>query len=243
MRDNVRVNWTTNLAARAIEGLRLQREGFGLLGRMGPSIVFRDVNYQVLQGVFIPQPVSEALVDVLLKAAVNTTRPTIVDVGTGCGAIAISFANERPDAKVLATDVSNRAIRCARRNASTLGARSVEFMRGSLLRPVPKRYMGQIDAIASNLPYVPADVGATAPAPSAARTYMSRSPLELPTALAQAAQTYLVEGGSLFIQIFESQLDRFLRATSHLQYRSRFVTRPTDSRSVIVTLVRERDQR
>jgi release factor glutamine methyltransferase len=228
----------SDLAAQAIEAIQLQREGFGLRAHMGPSITFRNVTYQVTRGVFVPQPVSEQLVEGVLDAISQAARPTIVDVGTGCGAIALSVARERPDALVIATDASSRATKCARINASTMGLRTVEFKRGSLLRPLPKGYMGKVNAIASNLPYVPHHVGAAAPSPSATRSYTSRDPLRLPIALAVAARPYLLEGGYLLTQLFEYQIDSFASAVAALQYGSMTIMRPSGSRSAIVSLTR-----
>ena len=83
-----------------------------------------------------------------------TDRPRIVDVGTGSGCIAVSLAAERPDATVVATDVSGPALAVAARNAARLvpGAR-IAFVRGDLLAAF--RADAAFDLVAANPPYVP----------------------------------------------------------------------------------------
>jgi release factor glutamine methyltransferase len=79
-------------------------------------------------------------------------RPHIVDVGTGCGAIALALATHLPTARLTATDVSPAALDLARRNADTLGlSEHVGFVLGDLLSPLE----GPADIIVANLPYIP----------------------------------------------------------------------------------------
>ena len=63
------------------------------------------------------------LVEAALGLLEDTSRPVVVDVGTGTGAIALAIADERSDAVVLATDLSPAAVALARRNADRLGLR------------------------------------------------------------------------------------------------------------------------
>lgn len=88
----------------------------------------------------------------------------VADVGTGSGCIACSVAHERPDARVIAVDVSPQAVDLARRNASDLGLSDrVKVLSGDLLEPVPARFAGKLDAVVSNPPYVPTAVLANLP--------------------------------------------------------------------------------
>ena len=104
--------------------------------------------------VLIPRPETEVLVEHALRAVAAAPRPRIVDVGTGSGCIGISLAAERPDATVVATDLSPAALGVAAGNASRLipGAR-VAFVRGDLLAPF--RDGAGFDLVVSNPPYVP----------------------------------------------------------------------------------------
>ena len=85
----------------------------------------------------------------------------VVDVGTGSGNIACAIASERPDARVLALDVSSAAIALARENAASLGLGGrVTIVRGDLVSTVRARSM---DLIVSNPPYLPRAVLKTLP--------------------------------------------------------------------------------
>lgn len=106
----------------------------------------------VNQSVLIPRPETEIMVDIIKSFA--TPMTTIVDIGTGSGAIAATLALETPSL-VLATDTDARALAVARQNAETLGA-TVAFFQGHLfakvaehLSPVPAHLI-----IAANLPYL-----------------------------------------------------------------------------------------
>lgn len=69
-------------------------------------------------GVLIPRPETEELVEVMLKEVPSGAR--ILDIGTGSGCIAISLSKMLPDAKVTAWDISDTALRIARRNNEAL---------------------------------------------------------------------------------------------------------------------------
>src|SRR5437762_3360305 len=101
--------------------------------------------------VMAPRPASEALVEAAV-ARVGNARARVADVGTGSGAIAVSIALRAPAAEVWASDLSECAVRIARRNAERHGvADRVHVVQGDLLDPLP----GSLDVIAANLPYLP----------------------------------------------------------------------------------------
>jgi release factor glutamine methyltransferase len=121
---------------------RLRREPVAyIVGRRG----FRHLDLTVDRRVLIPRPETELLVEVALER-----RPaTLLDVGTGSGAIALAVAGELPDCEVTATDTSPRALEVARANAARLGlAGRVRFAEGSL--PAGEEF----DLVLANLPYV-----------------------------------------------------------------------------------------
>jgi release factor glutamine methyltransferase len=84
-------------------------------------------------------------------------RPTIVELCTGSGAVAIALATEIPTARILATDVSWRALRVARANALAHAvAGRVAFLRGNLWQAVNGQApAGSVDLVVANPPYVP----------------------------------------------------------------------------------------
>jgi release factor glutamine methyltransferase len=121
---------------------RLRREPVAyIVGRKG----FRRLDLSVDSRVLVPRPETELLVEVALEL-----RPrTVLDVGTGSGAIALAIADELPGCEVTATDTSERALEVARANAERLGlAGRVRFLPGS----VPAE--GDFDLVLANLPYV-----------------------------------------------------------------------------------------
>ncbi len=113
---------------------------------------FRRLTLAVHPGVFIPRPETEMLVEAALDLLEATSRPMVVDVGTGTGAIALAIADERPDAVVLATDLSRAAVALAHHNAERLGLR-IEVRLGDLLQPI-RASAGRIDLVVSNPPYL-----------------------------------------------------------------------------------------
>jgi release factor glutamine methyltransferase len=106
---------------------------------------FRHVELTVDPRVLVPRPETELLVEVGLSLPVGAS---VVDVGTGSGAIALALKQERPDLCVVGTDVSADALAVARGNAARLGL-DVEFEEGDLMAGVDG-----CDAVLCNPPYV-----------------------------------------------------------------------------------------
>ncbi|MDG6224272.1 MAG: peptide chain release factor N(5)-glutamine methyltransferase [Candidatus Thermoplasmatota archaeon] len=123
--------------------------------------VFMGRRYIVNNHTLIPTPETFLLVDLardhIASIALKNYRPIIVDVGTGCGNIAISIALENPDAEVYAIDISPDALEVAKLNVQRYGLDDrVHIIEGDLLSPI--REMGlssKIDMIVCNPPYIP----------------------------------------------------------------------------------------
>ncbi len=105
--------------------------------------------FKVDRRALIPRPETELLVELGIAAVKRFSEPRVVDIGTGCGAVAISVALEA-GLPVTATDVSAEALALARENACLLGAR-VYLVQADLLCGL----IGPIDMLLANLPYVP----------------------------------------------------------------------------------------
>lgn len=112
---------------------------------------FRGVDLNVSPAVLVPRPETEELVTLALERAPPGGR--VLDLGTGSGAIAIALALERPDLRVLATDVSADALAVAARNVARHGlGERVELRQGSWWEPLART--GSFDLVCSNPPYV-----------------------------------------------------------------------------------------
>jgi len=102
----------------------------------------------------IPRSETELLVEeVLKKLAIGEPKASrLVDVGTGSGILAITFALEQPELEVVAADISDDALALAQENAERLGvSKRIAFRRSDLLDQID----GSFDWIVANLPYIP----------------------------------------------------------------------------------------
>jgi release factor glutamine methyltransferase len=110
------------------------------------SVSFCGLEVAVEPGVYVPRWQSEPLA---LRAAERLPANGVaVDVCTGAGAIAMTLMARRPRARVVATDLDERAVACARRNG-------VDAHRGDLLAPLPRALEGRVDVVVGVVPYVP----------------------------------------------------------------------------------------
>ena len=127
---------------------------------------FRRLMLAVRRGVFIPRPETEVVIEHALAAIEGIGEPVVVDVGTGTGAIALAVKDERPDARVMAIDISTEAIALALENSASLHL-EIAVVQGDLLDPMPKELLGGVDLVVSNPPYV--DAQALPPLPREVR--------------------------------------------------------------------------
>ena len=112
---------------------------------------FYGRTFIVNKGVFIPRPETERMVDVAIGMLEDTNRPSILDIGTGSGCIAISLAKEIPGSKITAIDISTVALEVAKINADIHHA-AVHFEEMDFLMNL---YNKKFDMIISNPPYIP----------------------------------------------------------------------------------------
>lgn len=127
---------------------------------------FYGRNFIVTPDVLIPRPETEQIIDTVLNLAgiaylpgVKPTpralppHPVICDIGTGSGCIAITIKKEFPEAKVYATDISEKALKIAQKNAKNLSA-SIRIIISHLAEKVNNSGIPNPDVIIANLPYV-----------------------------------------------------------------------------------------
>lgn len=166
--------------------------------------------------------------------------PRVLEVGCGTGCVALSIAQERPAARVVATDISPVAVALARRNcdALSLGER-VDIREGDLVAPAMPDGRGAFDVLVSNPPYIPTEVMATLPRevadfePSLALDGGADG-LDVFRRLVAAAPAVLRPGGLLACELHETALDdaadicrrsgmRDVRVVEDLAHRPRIV--------------------
>jgi release factor glutamine methyltransferase len=123
---------------------------------------FWSLSLRVRPGVLVPRPETELVVELALTHLPSSGAATVLDLAAGSGAIALAVASERPQCRVIATDVSATAIDVARENAARLELDGrVEFRAGSWFAPVPDQ---AFDLIMSNPPYIADDDSRVEPA-------------------------------------------------------------------------------
>ena len=138
---------------RNLESKRLSGEPIAyLVGKRG----FHDIELYVAPGVLIPRPETEILVEIALREIQTLNRPaSILDLGTGSGAIALAIAHSAPQTIVTATDQSLEALAIAKMNAEQLGfSDRVQFAQGSWYEALKEAI--PFDVILSNPPYIAA---------------------------------------------------------------------------------------
>jgi release factor glutamine methyltransferase len=174
--------------------------------------------------VLVPRPDTETLVDEALArlppatdaaaadaaaADAATAAPRkvrVAEIGTGSGAIAVAIAKARPDAEVVAGDISPGALEVARANAQRHAA-PILFVEGDLDRPL--RPHAPFDAVVANLPYIPsAEIDALAPEVRAEPRLAldgGADGLDLVRRLVAVAPELLVPGGALALEVGAGQ--------------------------------------
>jgi len=190
---------------------------------------FWSLPFAVYPGVLIPRPETELIVEKVIElsskrkkssAKMNKTTEIFADIGTGSGNIAISVAKELPEAEIIASDTSRKALRVARLNAQNLRVRNVIFAQGSLFVPLDRfKLQGKCDFIVSNPPYIARKDWETLQPeirdfePKRALV-AGKTGLEIIRKLVKGASKYLKRGGYLVFEIGYDQKEEVLRLFS-----------------------------
>lgn len=168
---------------------------------------FAGVRIQVAAGVFVPRRRSEVL---LQQSLAHLPRHgLLVELCCGAAPVATAIAGARADATVFASDNDPAAVACARLNLDPLGGRAE---RGDMAEAVPEAYVGRVDVLVANAPYVPTDeIGLM---PSEARLHEPTEALDggpdgttLQDRVAAAARPLLSPTGVVIIETSRRQAD------------------------------------
>lgn len=180
---------------------------------------FRHIVLRCEEGVLIPRPETEILVDAALEvvdaAGEDTDAPTrVLEIGTGTGCIALSIATERPGTQVVATDLSPAAVALATRNRDALGLEdAVDIVECDLASGVDPELMGTFDVLVTNPPYIPTAVLAEQ-VPAEVKDHEPElaldggaDGLDVFRRILDLAPSALKPGGLLAVELFEGHLD------------------------------------
>lgn len=188
--------------AQALDLLEKRLSGYPLQYLLG-EVEFFGLPLRVREGVLIPRPETEGLVELALGLPLPP-RPRILDVGTGTGAIALALKRHLPQAEVFATDIDEKALALAQENAQRLGL-EVAFLRASLTGGLKG-----LDAVVSNPPYLPEAYRQVAPKELAFENpqalYAGKEGLDVARPLAAEAWEALRPGGWLLLELAPENL-------------------------------------
>lgn len=167
---------------------------------------FRDMNLEVKEGVLIPRPETEELVEWIV--AETRDNASILDIGTGSGAIAIALNREIKNSRVWAMDISHEALDIARGNGKRY-APDVTFVEGDALCDFSTLFDNKFEVVVSNPPYIPqADIVSMRKnvvdyEPATALFVPDNDPLLFYRSIAQTSKKMLNKGGRLYFEIYE----------------------------------------
>ncbi len=163
-------------------------------------------------GTFLPRRESEGLARTALEQVSPRPSPRVIDLGTGCGAIALTIASGAPSAHVLATDLEREPLRWVRRNANRLGlSRRVDVAVSNLFDQLPAPWRAGVDLVVGNIPHVPAADFERA-ADTGAEGYVGgdQDGLGLYRRLLSEAPPVLARDGAICLQLRSDQVDPLL---------------------------------
>ena len=191
---------------RIIRELRAWRPVQYVIGRAD----FDGLSLEVAEGVLIPRPETEELVEWIASECQKDAR--ILDVGTGSGCIAIALGCRLAQSCVWALDISSEALNIARRNSKKY-APKVEFLQGDALADFSTLVAEKLDVVVSNPPYIPQSDeptmrrNVTDYEPATALFVEDSDSLIFYRSIARNARKMLKPGGKLYYEIYELYAD------------------------------------
>jgi release factor glutamine methyltransferase len=202
--------------------------------------------FVVTKDVLIPRPETELLVDEVVRLASTSglSAPMILDVGTGCGNIAVTLASLMRGAALFAVDISAGALDVAKENAKRLGVEDrIVFLQGDLFEPVTDLDV-TFDCIVSNPPYVGTDeIHAMDPCVAAFEPpialFAGRDGLDMIRKIVESAPLFLKPGGILSLEIGYRQAVKVKRLMESRGFSKVTTVRDLDRHCRTITGTRE----
>jgi release factor glutamine methyltransferase len=201
-RPQLIVSASLSLAEEARRGYRHlidQRVGGAPVAYLTGAREFWSMNLKITPAVLVPRPETETLVELALALVGPDQRRSILDLGTGSGAIALAIARERPHARITGADISPAALGVAHENSRALDLPQITWRQGSWFEAVPGE---RFDIVVANPPYIAAcdpALHALAAEPALALT-SGPTGLEALAAIIEEADPHLEPGGTLLLE-------------------------------------------
>jgi release factor glutamine methyltransferase len=173
------------------------------------TVQFGPIELRTTSAALIPRPETERLWEICTERLAEFAAPTIIDLCTGSGNLALALRHALPESVVYATDLSGDALDLARRNATDLGL-DVTLLQGDLFAPLPGALRGSVDLIVANPPYIsegeflalPTEVASHEPEMA---LVAGADGLDVLRRIAQEAVDWLRPGGLVACEIGETQ--------------------------------------
>ena len=198
-----------------------------ILGEWG----FRRLTLRTDARALIPRPETEIVVERCLALLKGRDAPTVLDVGTGSGAIALAIADEHPGARVTATDTSTDALALARENAERTGL-AITLERSDVLAAFPA---GPWALVVSNPPYVdPDDLLDLMPDVRDWEPHVALIGRGATEAVINGAAKTLVPGGALVLEVGDGQAERVAARLERARYATVRITADLAGRDRVV---------
>jgi release factor glutamine methyltransferase len=193
--------------------LEMRKRGMPLAYIIGTK-EFWSLDFKVGRGVLIPRPETEGLVKKILDLYYGNEE-LIIDMGTGCGNIALSAAKELPETRVVGLDISEKAVSYAKKNSRYHHLDNVRFIQGDMFGPLSRSVLKKrCGIIVCNPPYVTEKEWLTLDPqirkfePKQALV-SSQDGYEFINQLIYQAPEYLRPGGYLIFEIGKGQEEKF----------------------------------
>jgi release factor glutamine methyltransferase len=197
-----------------------------VLGEWG----FRRLTLKTDRRALVPRPETEVVVERCL-ALLDGGSPSVLDVGTGTGAIALAIADEHPSARVTALEVSPDALELARENAAATGI-AIDFVEGDLTGGLGE---SEYDLVVSNPPYITQEeIGTLQPEVRDWEPRLATIGNEHTKQIAEHALEALQPGGHLVLEVADTRAAEAAELLEALGYDEVVVTEDLAGRDRIV---------
>lgn len=163
---------------------------------------FMGIEFKVNKNVLIPQPDTEVLVQKVIEISQNYNSPSILDLCTGSGAIAVALSEFIPNSKITGTDISSKALSVAKDNDNN---KKIKFIKSDLFKNITKNF----DIIVSNPPYIKTEeikeLSKEVQNEPLIALDGGKDGLEFYKKIISCASNYLKDNGALCLEIGETQ--------------------------------------